>query len=66
MTIPTQQYSIERNGDSEYIVVQCPEGHLNKGLKAGEVNIKQTLTCATCGCQWTLSLPPVLFYEAVE
>jgi len=63
-----QQYRIGRKGALEYIVVRCPNGHLSQGQKVDDLKIRQTLTCTnpTCNAQWTLVLPSVLGYEAIE
>ncbi|MGB6720904.1 MAG: hypothetical protein WBE72_08935 [Terracidiphilus sp.] len=39
-------YTFEQVKGIDYIIVRCPSGHRNRGLKAGTQNIRQTLLCA--------------------
>jgi hypothetical protein len=61
-----QQYTIERKGAAEYVVVTCPNGHVNRGLKVGEAELSMELVCAArrCGQPWTQKVPHIMSLES--
>lgn len=64
-----KDYAVEQVVGADYIKVQCPNGHQNRGLKAGKQNIRQTLYCAVRGCtmpEWEQVLPSINELEAIE
>ena len=62
-----QDYTVEGQGAVEYVVVRCPEGHLNCGQKVGEMKMCVELVCAElhCGLPWTQTIPAIMQLEAV-
>ena len=46
-----QQYEVERQGAVEYVVVRCPTGHRLRGMKVGDIKIRQEVSCPEC--EWT-------------
>lgn len=62
-------YTVEQVKGIDYIVVQCPSGHRNRGLKGGTQNIRQTLLCAARRCitpEWEQLAPSINGLEAIE
>ncbi len=62
-----QKYKLEREGAVEYVVVSCPNGHLNRGQKVSDMKLCVELFCAVprCGLPWTETIPAILYLEAV-
>lgn len=52
-----QDYVVEREGGLEYVVVRCPQGHRLRGMKTGEMKVRQELACTECKAQWTVLAP---------
>jgi hypothetical protein len=46
-----QDYTVEREGALEYVVVRCPTGHRLRGMKVGDIKIRQEVSCPEC--EWT-------------
>lgn len=44
-----QEYTVEREGAVEYVVVRCPQGHRLRGMKSGELKALQHIVCPECG-----------------
>lgn len=59
-----QQYAVERQGTVEYVVVRCPKGHRLRSMKAGEMKVRQTVSCTECGWTWTVLAPMTNGMEA--
>jgi len=61
-----QDYTVERVGAVEYVVVRCPNGHVNRGLKVGEAELSMELVCAarSCGQPWTQKVPHIMSLES--
>lgn len=59
-------YNVETVNGVEYVVVTCPQGHVLRGMKAGEVEIQQTITCLICRKTWSQLLPMTNGLEAEE
>jgi hypothetical protein len=62
-----QDYTLEREGAVEYVVVRCPQGHLNRGQKVGDMKLRVGLVCAVPSCSrpWTQTIPTIMQLEAV-
>ena len=60
-------YTLEREGAVEYVVVRCPQGHLNRGQKVNDMKLCVELVCAElrCGLPWTQTIPAIMQLEAV-
>lgn len=52
-----QDYTLERQGALEYVVVQCPQGHRLRGMKAGDMMVRQDVSCTECGWTWKVLAP---------
>jgi hypothetical protein len=61
------EYEIESKGNLEYVIVRCPEGHLSRGMKVGEMKLRLGLTCTntTCNKSWTALVPSIMELEAI-
>lgn len=59
------EYEIESNGKLEYVVVRCPQGHRLRGMKTGEMKVRQELACTECKARWTVLAPLTNGMEAV-
>jgi hypothetical protein len=46
-----QGYEVESNGKLEYVVVRCPKGHRLRGMKVGDMMVRQEVSCPEC--KWT-------------
>jgi hypothetical protein len=46
-----QDYAVEREGGLEYVVVRCPQGHRMRGMKVGDMKVRQEVSCTEC--KWT-------------
>ena len=46
-----QDYAVEREGGLEYVVVRCPQGHRMRGMKVGNMKVRQEVSCTEC--KWT-------------
>lgn len=44
-----------------YVIVRCPEGHLNKAQKVGDVTSEKQLVCANVSCKkgWSQIVPRI-------
>jgi hypothetical protein len=62
-----QKYELKREGAVEYVVVRCPDGHLNRGQKVNDMKLCVELVCAMphCGLLWTETILAILYLEAV-
>jgi hypothetical protein len=58
-------YEIVRQGEVDYVVVFCPEGHECIGQKVSDVMMPQRLVCANVKCnrQWDQTLPQIMQLE---
>jgi hypothetical protein len=52
-----QDYTVEREGSLEYVVVRCPNGHRLRGMKVSDMMVRQRLACPECGALWTVLAP---------
>lgn len=43
-----QDYTLEREGALEYVVVRCPNGHRLRGMKVSDMNVRQEVACPEC------------------
>jgi hypothetical protein len=59
-----QQYEVERQGAVEYVVVRCPTGHRLRGMKVGEMMVRQEVSCPECKWTWTVLAPMTNGMEA--
>jgi hypothetical protein len=62
----TPKYQIERIGAAEYVVVSCPNGHVNRGQKVGDMELRVELVCGVprCSQPWTQTIPAIMHLEA--
>jgi hypothetical protein len=51
------EYEIESDGGLEYVVVKCPQGHRLRGMKTGDMKVRQDVACLACKAQWTVLAP---------
>jgi hypothetical protein len=51
------KYEIENDGKLEYVVVLCPNGHRLRGMKTGEIRVRQDFACPECRAEWTALAP---------
>ena len=58
-------YEIENDGKLEYVVVRCPQGHRLRGMKVGDMKVRQDVSCTECGWTWTVLAPMTNGMEAV-
>jgi len=61
-----QDYTIEREGALEYVVVRCPQGHRLRGLKVSDMKAWQDISCPECkpSMTWTVLAPMTNGMEA--
>jgi len=61
------EYEIERKNKLEYVVVRCPQGHLSRGMKVGEMKLRMGLTCTNpkCNASWSALIPSIMELEAI-
>ena len=52
-----QDYTVERVGAVEYVVVRCPNGHRLRGMKVGDMKAWQDVSCPECKRTWTVLAP---------
>ena len=57
-----KKYKIESGPDGlAYVIVRCPEGHLNRAQKVSDVTGEKTLVCANVQCKkgWSQVVPRI-------
>jgi hypothetical protein len=59
-----KQYEVEQQGTVEYVVVRCPKGHRLRGMKAGEMLVRQEVFCPECKWSRTVLAPMTNGMEA--
>jgi len=59
-------YEEESNNNVEYVVVRCPKGHRLRGMKTGDMKVRQSLACPSCEAVWTVVAPLTNGMEAYE
>jgi hypothetical protein len=52
-----QDYTVEREGRLEYVVVRCPKGHRMRGMRVSDIKVRQDVTCLECERTWTVLAP---------
>jgi hypothetical protein len=51
------EYEVESSNNAEYVVVRCPKGHRMRGMKVGEMKVRQQFACPECESVWTMVAP---------
>jgi hypothetical protein len=59
-----QDYTVANEGGLEYVVVQCPKGHRLRGMKVGDMKVRQEVSCLECKRTWTVLAPMTNGMEA--
>lgn len=59
-----QDYTVESEGELEYVVVRCPKGHRLRGMKVGDMKVRQQVSCLECKQTWTILAPMTNGLEA--
>jgi len=59
------EYEIESDGKLAYVVVRCPQGHRLRGMKVGDMKVRQDVSCTICGWTRTVLAPMTNYMEAV-
>ena len=51
----------EHTIENGYVIVRCPEGHLNKAQKVADITGEKTLVCANVRCsrEWSQIVPRI-------
>jgi hypothetical protein len=50
-------YGVEHVGGVEYVTVECPQGHRLRGMKTGDLKVRQDIACPECEACWTVLAP---------